>query len=53
MHHAFVKSIRDSRGTTRTEAKTQALAWLAEQLQWERTLDSLRGGDPEPVAEAA
>jgi len=53
MQHAFVKSIRDSLGTTRTEAKTQALSWLAKELQWERTLGLLRAGQSEAVARAA
>jgi hypothetical protein len=49
---SFVTSIRENLGTTRTEAKVQALTWLASQLRWERTLDLLRGGNA-PVAEAA
>ncbi|HWS44653.1 MAG TPA: hypothetical protein VN636_02225 [Acidimicrobiia bacterium] len=44
MQHATVlmRSIGDVAGTTRTEAKTQALSWLAAQLRWEHTLDVLR-----------
>jgi len=49
---SFVTSIRENLGTTRTEAKAQALSWLASQLRWERTLEGLRGGAA-PVAEAA
>ena len=49
---AFVTSLRENLGTTRTEAKTQALHWLAAQLRWERTLDELRAGDGS-IAEAA
>jgi hypothetical protein len=37
---------------TRTEAKTQALSWLAAQLRWERTLDVLRD-EEHAVAKAA
>jgi hypothetical protein len=38
----------------RSEAKQEALAWLAAQLRWERTLDRLRGVDDDTaVAQAA
>ena len=32
-------------GSARSESKAQALSWLASQLDWERTLDTLRDGD--------
>lgn len=31
----------------RTDAKSQALTWLASQLAWERTLDALRDDEHE------
>jgi hypothetical protein len=37
-----VRSLFDAAHGTRTEAKSQALAWLRNQLRWERTLDALR-----------
>ena len=37
---------------TRTDAKAQALSWLASQLAWERTLDALRDDEHE-TAQAA
>ena len=37
-----MRSLFDAANGTRTEAKTQALAWLRNQLEWERTLESLR-----------
>lgn len=43
-------SIRSTLGETKTEAKTQALSWLASQLQWEDTLDALREDDSHPQA---
>jgi hypothetical protein len=43
-------AIADANAGTRTEAKVQALSWLARQLAWEQTLDGLRGDE---VAEAA
>ena len=33
--------------TTRSDAKRQALSWLASQLRWEQTLDELRGHEIE------
>jgi hypothetical protein len=32
-------------GAARSESKAQALSWLASQLDWERTLDTLRDVD--------
>ncbi len=43
-------SIAEANSGTRTEAKVQALSWLARQLAWEQTLDGLRGDE---VAQAA
>jgi hypothetical protein len=37
-----MRSIGTGAGSTRTEAKLQALSWLASQLEWERTLGALR-----------
>jgi hypothetical protein len=45
MQHVIRKSITDAMGGNRTEAKQQALSWLAKQLQWEDTLSHLRAGD--------
>ena len=39
---ATMRSLFEAASGTRTEAKTQALAWLRNQLRWERTLDALR-----------
>jgi hypothetical protein len=38
-------SLADATAGTRTEAKVQALSWLARQLAWEQTLDGLRGDE--------
>jgi hypothetical protein len=38
----MMKTVGAVNGETKTEAKTQALAWLAKQLRWEQTLDTLR-----------
>jgi hypothetical protein len=38
----MMRSIGSAAGGTRTEAKLQALSWLASQLEWERTLGALR-----------
>ena len=46
-------TMRTVAGTTRTEAKTQALSWLAAQLRWEDTLDALRDDADEALAHAA
>ena len=49
--HIIAQSFGSSAGATRTEAKLEALSWLATQLEWEHTLDELRGGDAqEPKA---
>lgn len=40
-----MRSFATSTGGIRTEAKLQALTWLASQLRWEHTLDGLRDGD--------
>jgi hypothetical protein len=47
----LTRSVANSVGATNTEAKTQALSWLASQLRWERTLENLR--DDEHDEEAA
>jgi hypothetical protein len=39
---AKMRSVGTAGGGTRTEAKVQALSWLASQLEWERTLGALR-----------
>lgn len=44
--------MQHANNTTRTDAKRQALSWLASQLSWEQTLDELRGHDIE-TAKAA
>ena len=43
--NVLMRTIGTVAGETKTEAKTQALSWLATQLRWERTLDGLRRGD--------
>jgi hypothetical protein len=47
MHNVGVvmRSIGGAAGGSRTEAKLQALSWLASQLEWERTLGALRDGE--------
>jgi hypothetical protein len=52
MQNVIRKSITDAMGGTRTEAKQQALSWLAKQLQWENTLGHLREGDDVVVDDA-
>jgi hypothetical protein len=37
--------------TTSVRERERALAWIASQLQWERTLSGLRRGTTEPVVE--
>jgi hypothetical protein len=37
--------------TTSVRERERALAWIASQLQWERTLSSLRRGTTEPVVD--
>ena len=51
--NSLTSSIRSAAGTTRTEAKREALSWLSSQLSWERTLDELRDGEDEAAAKAA
>jgi hypothetical protein len=53
MAYGTAHAVREGLGPTRTEAKQQALCWLARQLRWERTLDELRSGPGEPEARAA
>ena len=43
-YQPLAAAMRDALGTTRTEAKLQALGWLANQLRWESMLDTLRAG---------
>jgi hypothetical protein len=45
----LTRSIGISVGATKTEAKTQALSWLASQLRWEQTLDNLRDDEHDEV----
>ncbi len=49
----FMRSAAEAAGGTRTEAKQQALAWLASQLRWERTLDELRDHEVDATPRAA
>ena len=50
----IMRSLRTSPGGTRSEARQEALAWLAAQLRWERALDRLRSSEDEtPIAQAA
>jgi hypothetical protein len=50
----IMRSLATRQGATHTDARQEALAWLAAQLRWERTLDQLRGGEDEtPVPQAA
>ena len=39
----MMKTVGAVNGETKTEAKAQALSWLATQLRWEELLDGLRG----------
>lgn len=43
-------SLAEANSGTRTEAKVQALSWLARQLAWEETLDGLRDGEEAKAA---
>ena len=52
MQNVIHKSITDAMGGTRTEAKQQALSWLAKQLRWEDTLGHLRNGDDVVIDDA-
>jgi hypothetical protein len=40
-----MRAIGTAAAGTRTEAKLQALSWLASQLEWERTLGALRNDE--------
>jgi len=40
----LAETMRTVSGTTRTEAKLEALSWLRRQLRWESTLEHLRHG---------
>jgi hypothetical protein len=51
--NGLTQSMRTIGGTTRTEAKAQALSWLASQLRWENTLDALRDDADDEVRQAA
>jgi hypothetical protein len=42
-----------TRLTGTTDARSEALAWLATQLRWEDALDDLRRGDHADTARAA
>ncbi|HVJ96612.1 MAG TPA: hypothetical protein VNC41_07255 [Acidimicrobiia bacterium] len=46
----LTRSVGNSVGATKTEAKTQALSWLASQLRWEQTLENLRDDEHEDQA---
>ncbi len=45
----LTRSVGSSVGATKTEAKTQALSWLASQLRWEQTLENLRDDEHDEV----
>jgi hypothetical protein len=49
----LARSIGADGHATRTEAKTQALSWLAARLRWERTLEQLREGEVHDTPKAA
>jgi hypothetical protein len=49
----MMRSIGTAAGATRTEAKLQALSWLAAQLEWERTLGAFRSGESDAESRAA
>ncbi len=49
----MMKTVGAVKGETKTEAKTQALSWLATQLQWEEVLDGLRSDRDVDAARAA
>ncbi len=49
----MMRSIGTAAGATRTEAKLQALSWLASQLEWERTLGALRHEEVDAEERAA
>jgi hypothetical protein len=49
----MMRAIGQVSGRTATEAKLQALSWLASQLEWEHTLAVLRNGEPDTARRAA
>jgi hypothetical protein len=49
----LARSVGNAVGATKTEAKAQALSWLAAQLRWERTLDHLRDDEDDATPKAA
>ena len=49
----MMKTVGAVNGETMTEAKTQALTWLATQLRWEHALDDLRTGRKPRATRAA
>ena len=49
----MMRSIAKANGGNRTEAKLQALSWLAAQLEWEHTLAVLRGEEDNSDRRAA
>jgi hypothetical protein len=49
----MMRAIDTTTGGTRTEAKLQALQWLSRQLEWERTLEVLRGEEDDAARKAA
>jgi hypothetical protein len=49
----FARSVAADAHATRTEAKIQALSWLAARLRWERTLEHLREGERAATPKAA
>jgi hypothetical protein len=51
--NVLARSMGSAAAATRTEAKSQALSWLAQQLRWERTLDHLRHDEDDQAAKAA
>jgi hypothetical protein len=42
--HTLKPSEPGRRVTENSDARRQALDWIADQLRWERTLDALRAG---------
>ena len=48
-----MRSISTTAGASRTEAKLEALRWLARQLEWERALEALRDEEYGAASKAA
>ena len=44
---------KDAMGTTTSIERERALAWIARQLRWERTLTDLRQGEVVEASQAA